>query len=168
MKIREQLQKALLCDEKFNEILDTLKKRLKYFENIETFEVNISMALTFEVTTKNNKWETTSCSKFDYAKEFSITIENDYIRTIDQDVDKVRDCIIEDMINACQFAETYETVEAIKIDNSWNVIDKLLAWNENYAGIYYIEQECGEGWITIPTKPNVRTIRMVIANKING
>ena len=33
-------------------------------------------------------------------------------------------------------------------------IEKLMAWTPDYVGIYHIEQECGEGWITLPKQPS--------------
>jgi hypothetical protein len=51
--------------------------------------------------------------------------------------------------------EWYHKIDAISItiEEDFLRIDRLAAWSSEYVGIYWVEQECGEHWITLPKEP---------------
>lgn len=48
-----------------------------------------------------------------------------------------------------------QSIELDETDKDYIYCSKFIAWNCGTVAIWYVEQECGERWITLPVSPNV-------------
>lgn len=84
--------------------------------------------------------------------------------------------IVDQILNACEFKDLYEhhRIDQIFVDDVIRHSDgdvwcnhhwqDMIVWSSETVSIWHIEQECGEGWITLPLKPDMLQCTVIYNN----
>lgn len=145
---------ALLKNVEFQKMLSTFEERMKTFECYYN-AVQISFQITSKITLfgKNTRWDKETSYTTDkrcYQLKNTIICDFDFTQT-----PKASLANIIAQTFASMFPKPKEfKVMRIEMEIPWCHIERLMAWANEVVGLYYIEQECGEGWIKLPIKPN--------------
>jgi len=144
---------ALLKTDEFKKMLSTFEERMKAFGYFNDVQIRYQITTKITLFGKNTRWD----------KETSYTI--------DKRCYELKNTIIGDFDFTCEPTKTLANIIAqtfasmfpmpkefkltrIEMETPYCHIEQLMAWNSEDVGLYYIEQECGEGWIKLPKTPN--------------
>lgn len=123
----------------------------------DAIEVLVSGGIKFKILTYHNDWKDDTREDFVYVslrnryRISNLPYEKNYYDTI---MDNVYEHITEYLNRHTQdLRYDYINLAAISAESldeySIQFLD-LIAWDYDKVGIWYVEQECGEGWIILP------------------
>lgn len=161
VKISEyMLRKAIMKTDAFKGFVAEYKERMKSFRDGYYYEaVRLKYAVTLEITFAyhNPDWENEKKQEV-YKNAFlfddTIIANYDFRERPSNVFAKLMTRHILDMITLKKISP-YHIIDGITVECPWCHIDMHHAWSSEEVGTYYIEQECGEGWIMLPKNPEV-------------
>lgn len=175
MNTRGLIKKALMKDESFNQMITALKERLEIFDkkySLDFFEVKFTVQAPLVITSHrkdaiDSNW---LCkiyrSKLNYVMQFDLTIQSSWeMDNLKKDINNVINSVVDNIMSTCRLCRSWEDISIIEVSLGHTYINNLISWGDKYIGIYHEEQECGEGWITAPIKPNLYEQKTIIRRK---
>lgn len=156
-KLPEQMFKNALtkCNE-FSEFISTVNERMHCFDHYcHAVRIEYSAYFKVEFIYHNIDWpddqETYIC-KFAVHPHDTIVGNCTNFKKILLNLFTQH---FKDSFNIKEELMWYHKIDSIKVTGSpmSMYIERLMAWASDYVGLYYVEQECGEGWITLPKEP---------------
>lgn len=156
-KLPEQMfKKALLKCKNFNDFVETVEKRMQAFDYYPT-AICLAYTAWFEVqfTYHHMKWPDENET---YTYKFSVGAKDTLIGHVSDYKKIILELFIRHFKDFFDGGELcwFHKIESIVIPSSEYddmYISDLMAWADNYVGIYWEEQECGEHWIYMPKEP---------------
>ena len=157
-KLPEQMFKnALSKCEEFKEFANNLNERAKAFEHYIN-ALRIEYDAYFEITFKYHHIDWPD-EEMVYVCKFAMHPKDTITGNIKNYKNILLDLFVRHFKDSFDTGELewYHKISSISIVSSEYCmqIASLIAWSSDYVGIYWVEQECGAHWITLPKKPEV-------------
>lgn len=156
--LRNEMIKTLSQHERFKSFIHDLRDKLQEFIRREVYATAFKFVLDtgfdFKVHYKyNDKEEDFELNIKPFSAE--ITIRTSIYKPIDTSTSKIVNIIVDIILNAISSEDLRHTgvFQSLEVKDNFHTYNKLIAWSSGSVGIYYIEQECGEGWIILPKEP---------------
>lgn len=175
MSTRNLVKRALMKNDSFKGTMDNLKERLSIFDkecSLEYFEVKFVVVAPMIITSHRKSAREARCwcsldqSTLNYGMEFDLIIQSSWeYNSLKVDVNNVINSVVDNIMSTCELCSSWEEISIIQIDGGHTYINNLIAWGNREVGIYHEEQECGEGWLTMPKKPTLYEEKVIIRRK---
>lgn len=163
-----QIERALAKDRDVKGLLDELKKRINLFkDHPRDIQVQYGLHVILEVTSLND-WN----EEVKYTKDLQLGATDTFKCDIYL-IEHIRKLLLHQMAIwvYSSLGEMFDDLKGEKIlsveakDDGypWFSLDTI-AWSDDQVGIWYVEQECGEGWIILPKEPKIKRSSYTVDN----
>lgn len=151
--MKKHFRNALVKCDGFKGIVKELKERLSVLTYIHAVRIEYCMTLKIKIVYHHPDWpdEQEYCDFRFQANPEDTIVGSELVDHIGATMLKL---MIQHFLNSYQCdVEEWHKIDKIIIEDSNFYITKLITWDSDSVSIYWVEQECGEHWITLPKEP---------------